>query len=155
ATRFETELADQTLDLALVIARQLAREAVSADRALLLPLVREALAGLPPVKAPARLLLNPDDMAALEVQLTVELPPEVWRLVPDPTMESGGCRIDTANTRIELTLAERWAHLTRVLGRQQRPDLAWHAPAAEREPPVAPLAAEASPAQIEPDATDE
>lgn len=145
AARFETELAEQTLDLALVIARQLVRETVTTDRSLLLPLVREALAGLPPVKAPARLVLNPDDLAALEGLLTVELPQEVWRLVPDPQMEAGGCRIDTANTRIELTLAQRWSSLTRVLDRHRRPDLAWQAADGEGVAPPA-TADEAEPA---------
>ncbi|MDR3410263.1 MAG: flagellar assembly protein FliH [Formivibrio sp.] len=123
----EVQLADEVLDLALVIARQMVRESLQEDRATLLPAIREAIAGLPTVREPARLILNPEDLTALEVLLAGELPTDYWRFVPDPSLSAGSCRIESSMTSIDLTLATRWNNLLRVLNRNQRADLTWDA----------------------------
>ncbi|UXY14590.1 flagellar assembly protein FliH [Chitiniphilus purpureus] len=123
----DAALADKVLDLALVVGRQMVRKALEVDRERLLPLLREALATLPPMRPPARLFLNPADQDAVEALLGGELPADVWRLVPDPQIEAGGCRIDSSTSSADLSLATRWAGLVRVLGREQRADLAWQA----------------------------
>ncbi len=123
----ETQLAEDILDLALVVARQLVRDELRADRTLLLPAIREAIAGLPTVREPARLILNPEDLTAISVLLAGELPTDYWRFVPDPSLSAGSCRIESSVTSIDLTLATRWNNLLRVLGRNQRADLSWGA----------------------------
>lgn len=122
----EGRIAHDVLDLALVIARQILHQEVHLDRTSLLPQVREALAGLPPIQGPARILLNPDDLTAVNVLLTPELPGEYWRLVPDPALAAGSCRVETPVSSIDLTMNTRWQNLLRVLGRARRSDLAWH-----------------------------
>ncbi|GLS04920.1 hypothetical protein GCM10007860_20680 [Chitiniphilus shinanonensis] len=141
ATQLDAELADKVLDLALVIARQQARKEIQADRERLLPVVREAVAALPPLRVPARIALNPADHDAVEGLLGGELPADIWRLVPDPQVEAGGCRIESATSSADLTLSARWANLVRVLGRQQRKDLGWEAEPSrdERAPPPGPV----------------
>ncbi len=121
----EARLADEVLDLALVIARQMVREELRVDRTMLLPAIREAIAGLPQVKGPSRLQLNPDDLAALSALLAGELSSDYWRLVPDPLLPTGSCRIETPVSALDLTLATRWKSLLRVLGRTQRSGLVW------------------------------
>lgn len=127
----EAVLAMEVLDLALVIARQLVRQEVAADRTLVLNVIREALAGLPAAKAPARIMLNPADMAAVSPLLAAELSPEVWRLVADNALESGACRIETPHSSVDLTLENRWQSVLRVLGREAEPALDWGAMQAE------------------------
>lgn len=101
----EARLADEVLDLALVIARQMVREELRVDRTWLLPAIREAIAGLPQVKGPSRLQLNPDDLAALSALLAGELSSDYWRLVPDSSLPAGSCRIETPVSALDLTLA--------------------------------------------------
>ncbi len=136
----EVQLADDVLDLALVVARQLVREELRADRTLLLPAIREAIAGLPTVREPARLVLNPEDLTAISVLLAGELPMDYWRFVPDASLSAGSCRIESSVTSIDLTLATRWNNLLRVLGKNQRADLSWGAA------PLSPDADHANPA---------
>ncbi|TJZ65886.1 FliH/SctL family protein [Chitiniphilus eburneus] len=150
AVRLDAELSEKVLDLALVIARQQARKEIMADRERLIPVVREAVATLPPLRVPARISLNPADHDAVEGLLGGELPGDIWRLVPDPQVEAGGCRIDSATSSADLTLGTRWANLIRVLGRQQHKELAWEAepaPVADEAPPAPlPAAGAADPA---------
>lgn len=121
----ESQLADDVLDLALVVARQLVRENLKVDRSLLLSAVREAIAGLPPVREPARLVLNPEDLKAVSALLAGELPSEYWRLIPDAALPSGSCRIESTTSSVDLGLAARWQTILAVLGKAQRADLAW------------------------------
>ena len=123
----EKRFAEEVLDLALVVARQFLRDAIKADRTLLLPAIREAIAGLPMVKEPSRLILNPDDLTALSVLLSAELAADYWRFIPDPQMPAGSCRIETPSSSVDLSLASRWKNTLRVLGRDARADMQWHA----------------------------
>lgn len=122
----EKQLAEQVLDLALVIARQLVREQIQTDRTLLLPAIKEAIAGLSAIKEPSRLLLNPEDLTALSVLLSGDLPAESWRFIPNPAIPAGSCRIETPVSTVDLTMATRWNNLLRVLGRNNRADMLWH-----------------------------
>ncbi|SFN71287.1 flagellar assembly protein FliH [Formivibrio citricus] len=121
----ETRIANDVLDLALMIARQMVREEVRADRTRVFPLIREAVAGLPAVKGPSRLLLNPEDLTAVNVLLAGELSGDYWRLAPDPTLPPGSCRIETPDSSVDLTMTARWRNLLRVLGRNRHDDLDW------------------------------
>ncbi|MBM3115229.1 flagellar assembly protein FliH [Jeongeupia naejangsanensis] len=124
----ERELAESVLDLALVLARELVRQEVAADRKLLLPAIVEALSGIPPAGGTSRLYLHPDDLSVLEPMLAIELSGETWRLIADPRLSPGDARIETASTQIDLALPGRWHTLLRVLNRAERDDLQWNAP---------------------------
>lgn len=123
----EVQLAEDVLDLALVVARQLVRNELQVDRAFLLPAIREAIAGLPTVREPARLMLNPEDLTTISALLGSELPTDYWRFVPDAALSLGSCRIESSVTSIDLTLTTRWNSLLRVLSRNKRADLSWDA----------------------------
>ncbi|WP_432719728.1 flagellar assembly protein FliH [Jeongeupia wiesaeckerbachi] len=124
----EHDLAESVLDLALVLARELVRQEVAADRKLLLPAIVEALSGIPPASGTSRLYLHPDDLNALEPMLAIELSGETWRLIADPRLNSGDARIETASTQIDLALPARWHTMLRVLNRADRGELGWNAP---------------------------
>lgn len=121
----ESALAEDVVELALVVARQMIRDALHADRTLLLPAIREAIAGLPQVNGAARLMLNPDDLNAVSGLLAGELSADSWRLIPDSSLSSGNCRIEASNATVNLMLAERWSNILQVLGKNNREDLAW------------------------------
>lgn len=121
----EKTLAEQVLDLSIVIARQVLRDELAVNRTHLVVAIREALAALPAVKPSARLLLNPEDLPVVSNYLSGDLPADIWRLQADPDLSPGSCRIETSSTSIDLTLESRWQSIMRVLGREQRADLAW------------------------------
>ncbi len=121
----DTQLAESVLDLALLVARQMICDELKNQPKLLLAPIREALAVMPTATNPSRLFLSLDDAELLQSALHMELPADVWRIVPDPNMQSGSCKIETPATQLSYTLASRWEKIIKVLKRGQHPELAW------------------------------
>jgi flagellar assembly protein FliH len=90
--------------LAARMAARVLRRELQSDPQVALPLLREALE-LSRGSADVRVLLNPDDYAALRDQVQT-LAAEVSRVgaaqvVPDPRVTPGGCRIETRHGAID------------------------------------------------------
>ena len=121
----ESQLAESVLDLGLLVARQMICDELQSQPRQLLAPIREALAVMPTPAHPSRMYLSPDDLELLQSALHIELPSDVWRLLPDPNMVSGSCKIETPATQLSYTLASRWENILKVLKRSHHPDLAW------------------------------
>ncbi|MCB5196211.1 flagellar assembly protein FliH [Deefgea salmonis] len=121
----EAQLAESVLDLALLAARQMICDELKSQPKQLLAPIREALAMMPTASHPSRLFLSPEDFELLHLSLQIELPDDVWRLVADPNLLSGSCKIETPATQLSFSLASRWENILRVLKRNERTDLAW------------------------------
>jgi len=117
-------IAADMLDLALDLARAMLKTALNVRPELVLPLVREAVHYLPTLQQPALLHLHPDDLALVSQHMGDELSSAGWRLVEDPHMDRGGCRIETASNQIDATMPTRWQRLAAALGK----DSDWLAP---------------------------
>lgn len=115
---------DAVVALALELARRIVGAEVTRNRAALAGLVRQVLAEIPIDTGMPRILLHPDDLAALRTHAP-DLSNGKVELVADDSMEAGGCRVladglDNAtrpdrrwierSTLFEgdLTLAARW-----------------------------------------------
>jgi flagellar assembly protein FliH len=105
------------LDLALHLARGMLHTALEAKPELLLPIVREAIEYLPALHQPALLLLHPLDAQLVRDGIGEELDKGGWRVVEDPAIGRGGCKVDTATNQIDAQAASRWARLTAALGK--------------------------------------
>lgn len=151
----QAELAESVLDLALVVAREVARVEIAADRQRVLPVIRELIDSMPAVRSPARIIAHPDDVGALNSMLGVELPTDIWRVVADVNQTPGGCRVETPTSRADLSLTARWAAQLRVLKRDARPDLVWHAEVPEAEDVLPPAALDALSLDLDVPADDE
>lgn len=121
----ETQLAESVLDLGLLVARQMICDELQSQPRQLLAPIRDALAVMPTPTNPSRLYLSPDDLELLQSALHMELPDDVWRILPDANMVSGSCRIETPATQLSYSLASRWENILRVLKRSHHPDLTW------------------------------
>jgi len=117
----ETDGAEDLLNLALDIARQVLQEALPVRRELLLPVVREAMRALPALAQPAQLVLNPADVELVRAHLGEELRLQGWQVVEDHRIQPGGCRLASPNCEVDATLANRWKRVLATLGR----DHAW------------------------------
>lgn len=114
-------IANDVLDLALHLARGMLRTALPVKPELVLPVVRDALAYLPVVQQPAMLMLNPLDVDMVRSAMGDEIDGGGWRVIEDPTIERGGCKVDTASNQIDAQCEARWARLTHALGK----DVSW------------------------------
>jgi flagellar assembly protein FliH len=110
-------IAGDVLDLALHLARSMLRTALDVKPELVIPLVREAIEYLPALQQPALLMLNPLDVEIVRNGIGEELDKGGWRVVSDPTVARGGCKVDTATNRIDAQAAARWQRLAHALGR--------------------------------------
>ena len=118
---FEESMAQEIMDLALDIARQMVRSALEADPVLVLAVVREAIESLPQTYQHPSLALNPQDAHLVREMLAQDYPGELWRIVEDPQMERGGCRVETGATEIDAKMESRWQRIVSALGS----DAAW------------------------------
>ena len=120
----DENIAGDVLELALHLAKGMLRTALEVKPELVMPVVREAIEYLPVLQQPAILMLNPDDITLVRDAIGEELDKGGWRVVEDPAIGRGGCKIDTASNQIDAQAASRWQRLTSALGK----DLDWLAP---------------------------
>lgn len=119
--RFETELSQDWLALALELAEQLSHGLARQNPLLIQELLREALEDLPATLTQARLRLNPADLEVARAFLAQETPETQWQWIEDPEVERGGCVIDTAALRLDLTMRTRVAAMRKALGMDNEP----------------------------------
>ncbi len=114
-------ISNEVLELALHLAKGMLKNALRVKPELILPVVREAIEYLPVLQQPALLILNPEDAAVVRDSIAEELDKGGWRVIDDPTIERGGCKVDTASNQIDATVASRWQRLSLALGK----DIDW------------------------------
>jgi flagellar assembly protein FliH len=111
-------IANDVLDLALQLAKGMLKNALQVKPELVLPIVRDAIEYLPVLQQPALLVLHPDDAAVVRAGIGEELDKGGWRVVEDPQVGRGGCKVDTATNQIDATAAARWQRLSHALGKE-------------------------------------
>lgn len=110
-------IAGDVMELALQLAKGMLKNALPVKPELIVPIVREAIEYLPVLQQPALLVLHPDDAAVVRGGIGDELEKGGWRVVEDPSIGRGGCKVDTASNQIDATAAARWERLTHALGK--------------------------------------
>lgn len=113
--QFEITMAQEIMDLSLDIARQMVRSALSVNPELVLAVVREAIESLPQINQNPTLSLHPEDALLVRGMLAQEYQESVWRVVDDPLMERGGCRVETSTTEIDANMESRWQRIVTAL----------------------------------------
>jgi flagellar assembly protein FliH len=111
-------VAEEMLSLALDLSKAMLKTALKVRPELILPVVSEAIRYLPSLQQPAILALNPEDAAIVRHHMGDELHNGGWRIVEEPQMERGGCRVETASNQIDATSTVRWQRIADALGRQ-------------------------------------
>ncbi len=118
--QFDQELGEDILALSVAIARQITRNALNFRPEALLPVIHEAMAGLPQPNQHPRLILHPDDAALVRSLMDDELAQLHCRIVEDSHVERGGCRVKTESSDVDATLPGRWDRVVAALGRDDK-----------------------------------
>lgn len=116
----EQRLADDLLQLALTLARQMVRRALAVHPDLIVPLVKDALMQLAAPEIPLTMTLHPADAAVVRTQLSESMEAGRWRIVEDAGLQRGGCLLQSATSQLDATVETRWRHLTTALGMDDR-----------------------------------
>lgn len=114
-------LGQDVLALALDVSRQMLRQALKVKPELLLPMVRSMMEATPQHSQHPHLHLHPDDALLVKSHMQTELSAAGWKVVDDPRIERGGCRIETATSEVDATLPARWKNIASALAQ----DMQW------------------------------
>ncbi|MBS0507934.1 MAG: flagellar assembly protein FliH [Proteobacteria bacterium] len=109
-------MAQEVLQLACDIARQVVRREVLGNPQAMLPVVREALGLLAAENRPATVRLHPNDWAALEKPLRAEFSSPRIEWQADAAVQPGDCLVESAGMVIDGTLDKRWQRAIAALG---------------------------------------
>ncbi len=112
-------MAQDVLQLACDIARQVVRREVLGKPQAMLPVVREALAMLAAESRPATVRLHPADWMALEKPLREEFASPRIEWQADAAVQPGDCLVESAGMVIDGTLDKRWRRAIAALGLTQ------------------------------------
>ncbi len=115
----DSELAQSLLDLSLEVARKMAGEALKVKPELILSTVTSAIATLPHFNQHAHMILHPEDAELVRKHMGEKLGHGGWKLLEDSHIERGGCRIETAHTKVDATVDARWKRIVESIGQDK------------------------------------
>ena len=114
--QLESSVGEALVNLALCIARRLVKDSLTAQPEAIVELVRDVLADFQGNQALLTLRMHPDDLQLVRDQIETIQYTSPWRLVPDSSIERGGCTACSAVGDIDATLSTRWERILGSLG---------------------------------------
>jgi len=107
----------------VIIARQLVRREIKTDPGQIVAIVREAILALPGAAKKIYVYLHPEDLELVKTKLSTSEPESYWRLMEDPTLSRGDCKVLTDTSTIDATLERRLSSLVaNMLGGEREQD---------------------------------
>jgi flagellar assembly protein FliH len=105
--RLDLDVEQQLAELAVAIARQLIRRELKTDPSQVIAVVRETVALLPASARDVRVIVHPEDAALIREKLVTPQNQVAWRLVEDPMLARGDCRVVTDTAHIDARIENR------------------------------------------------
>jgi flagellar assembly protein FliH len=119
--RLDAGATQELVHLAVRIGAQLAARELRAHPEQILELAQQAVQALPSTTREIDLLLNPHDFAVLQSAMTRSSDAAGWRLLADPHVARGGCRILMGSSQIDADFDARLAALLETLFAEESP----------------------------------
>ncbi|MDH4134810.1 MAG: FliH/SctL family protein [Gammaproteobacteria bacterium] len=120
----DERMTEELVALVISVARVFVRRELHLDPGQVVATVREALAVLPANARQVRVRLHPEDARLVRERM----PPgeeQAWKIIDDPTLTRGGCRVDTETSQIDATLDARLTEIAAtILGGERSRDAA-------------------------------
>jgi flagellar assembly protein FliH len=121
--QLDEEIEHELVDLVTAMVRQLVRREIKAEPGQVMAVVREALAALPAATRSVRLHLHPEDAVLVRHAMSLSEEERTWKIVEDPVVSRGGCRVMTEHSQIDATVETRLNQLfTKVFGGERTTD---------------------------------
>lgn len=119
----DDQVVNSLVDLSVMIARNIIRREIKTSPGQIVATVRETIALLPVGARDIRLILHPEDAAFVRETLSVSDEAESWRIVEEPTLTRGGCRVLTENSQIDASIETQVAAVVaQLLGGEREQD---------------------------------
>lgn len=104
----DERLEQELLSLALVLAKSVIHQEVEQNPQAVIKAVSEGIKSLGAEQGQVRVMLNPDDLPAVQQAWgEEELAKRQWLLMAEPSLARGGCQIETATSSVDMTLEQR------------------------------------------------
>lgn len=116
----EEDLEQMLLDTVCRLTESLVERELLTDSSHILALVKEAVAALPVGAKNLRLYLNPDDLALVETY--AEEQQLDWQFLGDESLLPGGARVETSESRVDFSVANRLQALLEAFVNRQLTD---------------------------------
>lgn len=119
----DEKVEEELVILVIAIAKQLIRRELKSDPGQVIGVVRECTSSLPVASQNIRLFLHPDDAAIIREELAPAEGEPAWKIVEEPTMARGGCRVVTDTSHVDASVETRLnSIITRFLGGERQED---------------------------------
>jgi flagellar assembly protein FliH len=120
----DEQVVKQITDLSMIVARQLIRRELRADPGQVIAVVRECAAAIPVASQQINLYLHPDDAELVRTAFSLEHDSETrWRIIEEPMLTRGGCRIEAEHSKIDATVENRLNQIiVNLLGGEREDD---------------------------------
>ncbi len=107
----DNEVVNQLTQLSMTVAKQVIRRELHTEEGEIVGIVREAMTALPASSRKIILNIHPDDAELVRnaFSLNDETESEAlrWKLIEDPMLTRGGCKISSENSSIDATVEGR------------------------------------------------
>ncbi len=109
--QLDNQVEQELIELVITMVRQLVRREMKTHPEQIIGVVREALSILPVSSRDIRVLLHPEDATLVKTIYELSENDLVWKIVEDPVLARGGCRVVTELSQVDATLESRLAAL--------------------------------------------
>ena len=114
---------NELVNVCLAIAKQIIRREISLDAGHIVAVIREAIAALPVSSQKMRVHLHPGDASMVRGILSDVNEDVSWKIVEDPALHRGDCRIITEYSQVDATLETRLAAIAaKIMGGEREDD---------------------------------
>lgn len=114
--QMDDDVVFQVSELAVAIAKQIIRRELHIDPGQIVAVIREAVNALPVTARKVTLYIHPDDVVMVRETFALGDKSDhdeiKWRIIEDPMLTRGGCRIHSENSSIDATVE---THLNRII----------------------------------------
>jgi flagellar assembly protein FliH len=111
----DAQVEKELVQLAIAIATQIIRREIKMDPGQVIAAVREAINVLPLSSQNIGLHLHPEDAELVRSALSLDDMSPAWRIVEDPLLTRGGCKVDTETSHIDASVENRLAAVIATL----------------------------------------
>ena len=115
----DDDVVNQLAQLSMTVARQVVRRELHTDEGEIVGIVREAMSALPASTRKITLHIHPDDSELIRNAFSLGNEDESdelrWKVIEDPMISRGGCKISSKNSRIDATVEGRLNRIINTL----------------------------------------
>jgi flagellar assembly protein FliH len=123
----DEDIVNQLAELSMLVAKQVVRRELHTEQGEIVGIVREAMNALPASTRKITLNIHPDDAELIRNAFSLDNDDESgelrWKVVEDPIISRGGCKISSENSRIDATVEARLNRvISTILGGERESD---------------------------------